>query len=89
VRVALPFKAAFLGQTSASATIPIRAMIVKTFMVLSFFVHAFAFLCRAARRDINYFPWFRWNRFRNCRAALSFEPGQIVKIQTRPTATSR
>jgi hypothetical protein len=89
VRAVVRFKPDFLGQTQASAMTQTRAMITKTFIVLSSFVRGFGFLCCAALRGFNGLLRFRGSRFGNCRAALAFEPGQVVSLEKRRTATSR
>jgi hypothetical protein len=89
VRAGARFKPDFLGQSQASAMMQTRAMITKTFIVVPSFVRGFGFLCCAALRGIDCFPRFWRSRFRNCRAALSFEPAQILRVEKRRTATSR
>ncbi len=53
---------------------------MKSFILLSSFVHGFAFLGCAAQCGINCFLWFRHNGFRNYPPTLSFKLGQIVRV---------
>ena len=88
VRAVVSFKPGFLRQAQARPARHIRTMIMNSFILLSSFVHGFAFPCCDARRAINCFLRFRRNRFASYPATLSLEPGQIFKVQMRRAATS-